>query len=195
MLPLTLIRRSLSPSQADAIMRRAWIVPSCFYASASRWCLSSSPSSHSTSPLSACITARYRLHYPRRLHSSRRCLRARTLPPAECHCHHDAREGPHSHRAVDHRRHHFWSHAARRLHMGSERRFDLAHSPLILLEPQEWFSHVTLGVPPYRFPSRETDVSVLSPTARRQAQSSFLSRRFRPRRERHSSSDQDGGLV
>ena len=32
MLPLTLIRRSLSPSQADAIMRRAWIVPSCFYA-------------------------------------------------------------------------------------------------------------------------------------------------------------------
>lgn len=32
MLPLTLIRRPLSPSQADAIMRRAWIVPSCFYA-------------------------------------------------------------------------------------------------------------------------------------------------------------------
>ena len=32
MLPLTLIRRPLSPSQADAIMRRAWIVPACFYA-------------------------------------------------------------------------------------------------------------------------------------------------------------------
>ena len=32
MLPLTLIRRPLTPSQADAIMRRAWIVPACFYA-------------------------------------------------------------------------------------------------------------------------------------------------------------------
>ena len=31
MLPLTLIRRPLPPSQADAIMRRAWIVPACFY--------------------------------------------------------------------------------------------------------------------------------------------------------------------
>ena len=32
MLPLTLIRRPLTPAQADAIMRRAWIVPACFYA-------------------------------------------------------------------------------------------------------------------------------------------------------------------
>ena len=32
MLPLTLIRRPLTPSQADAIMRRAWIVPACLYA-------------------------------------------------------------------------------------------------------------------------------------------------------------------
>lgn len=32
MLPLTLIRQPLTPSQADAIMRRAWIVPACFYA-------------------------------------------------------------------------------------------------------------------------------------------------------------------
>lgn len=32
MLPLTLIRRPLTPEQADAIMRRAWIVPTCFYA-------------------------------------------------------------------------------------------------------------------------------------------------------------------
>ena len=32
MFPLTLIRRPLSPSQADAIMRRAWIIPVCFYA-------------------------------------------------------------------------------------------------------------------------------------------------------------------
>ena len=31
MLPLTLIRRPLTPAQADAIMRRAWIVPACFY--------------------------------------------------------------------------------------------------------------------------------------------------------------------
>ena len=32
MLPLTLIRRPLTPSQADAIVRRAWIVPACLYA-------------------------------------------------------------------------------------------------------------------------------------------------------------------
>ena len=32
MLPLTLIRRPLTPTQADAIMRRAWIVPACLYA-------------------------------------------------------------------------------------------------------------------------------------------------------------------
>ena len=32
MLPLTLIRRPLTPAQADAIMRRAWIFPACFYA-------------------------------------------------------------------------------------------------------------------------------------------------------------------
>lgn len=32
MLPLTLIRRPLTPAQADAIMRRTWIVPACFYA-------------------------------------------------------------------------------------------------------------------------------------------------------------------
>ena len=32
MLPLALIRRPLTPAQADAIMRRAWIVPACFYA-------------------------------------------------------------------------------------------------------------------------------------------------------------------
>ena len=32
MLPLTLIRRPLTPSQADAIVRRAWIVPPCLYA-------------------------------------------------------------------------------------------------------------------------------------------------------------------
>ena len=32
MLPLTLIRRPLTPAQADAIMRRAWVVPACFYA-------------------------------------------------------------------------------------------------------------------------------------------------------------------
>ena len=32
MLPLVLIRRPLTPAQADAIMRRAWIVPACFYA-------------------------------------------------------------------------------------------------------------------------------------------------------------------
>ena len=32
MLPLTLIRRPLTPAQADAIMRRAWIAPACFYA-------------------------------------------------------------------------------------------------------------------------------------------------------------------
>jgi len=32
MLPLALICRPLTPAQADAIMRRAWIVPSCFYA-------------------------------------------------------------------------------------------------------------------------------------------------------------------
>ena len=32
MLPLTFIRRPLTPAQADAIMRRAWIVPACFYA-------------------------------------------------------------------------------------------------------------------------------------------------------------------
>ena len=31
MFPLTLIRRPLTPAQADAIMRRAWIVPTCFY--------------------------------------------------------------------------------------------------------------------------------------------------------------------
>ena len=32
MLPLTLIRRPLTPAQADAIMRLTWIVPACFYA-------------------------------------------------------------------------------------------------------------------------------------------------------------------
>lgn len=32
MLPLTLIRRPLTPAQADAIVRRTWIVPACFYA-------------------------------------------------------------------------------------------------------------------------------------------------------------------
>ncbi|WP_418912112.1 hypothetical protein [Actinomyces bouchesdurhonensis] len=32
MLPLTFIRRPLTPAQADAIMRRAWIAPVCFYA-------------------------------------------------------------------------------------------------------------------------------------------------------------------
>lgn len=32
MLPLTLIHRPLTPAQADAIMRRAWIAPACFYA-------------------------------------------------------------------------------------------------------------------------------------------------------------------
>lgn len=32
MLPLALICRPLTPAQADAIMRRAWIVPACFYA-------------------------------------------------------------------------------------------------------------------------------------------------------------------
>ena len=32
MLPLTLIRHPLTPTQADAIMRRAWIVPACLYA-------------------------------------------------------------------------------------------------------------------------------------------------------------------
>lgn len=32
MLPLTLIRRPLTPAQTDAIMRRAWIIPVCFYA-------------------------------------------------------------------------------------------------------------------------------------------------------------------
>lgn len=32
MLPLTFIRRPLTPAQADAIMRRAWIAPACFYA-------------------------------------------------------------------------------------------------------------------------------------------------------------------
>lgn len=31
MLPLTFIRRPLTPAQADAIMRRAWIAPACFY--------------------------------------------------------------------------------------------------------------------------------------------------------------------
>ena len=32
MLPLTFIHRPLTPAQADAIMRRAWIAPVCFYA-------------------------------------------------------------------------------------------------------------------------------------------------------------------
>ena len=32
MLPLTLIRRPHTPAQADAIVRRTWIVPACFYA-------------------------------------------------------------------------------------------------------------------------------------------------------------------
>lgn len=32
MLPLTFIHRPLTPAQADAIMRRAWIAPACFYA-------------------------------------------------------------------------------------------------------------------------------------------------------------------
>lgn len=120
MLPLMLIRRPLTPAQADAIIRRAWIVPACFYAAGVAAAL--------------ILVALIALGVPAlglRYGLAIVCILfvtfipaavayARAQPPTDGHCHHDAPGGTHGHRADDHRGRYICPQSQRWIRMGTK---------------------------------------------------------------------------